>query len=97
MPVHPRILHIPDNSEIASLLKEPDLASLRLERRGVLYRVSMDDGAERNDAEADSREEAVRHLDRAIDSWKGAGIDAEAFKKYMEERRKTHNRPSVRL
>jgi hypothetical protein len=97
MPGQPRIVHIPDSSELAPLLEEPDLASLRLERRGVLFRVSRDDNAERDFGPSESDEDVVRHLDNAIGSWKRAGVDAEAFKEYIRERRKTRNRPSVRL
>jgi hypothetical protein len=97
MPSQPRIVHIPDDSELARLLEDAELASLRLERRGVLFRVTRDDGVERDAGEVEARDEAIRHLDRAIGSWKRAGIDAEAFKEYVRERRKTRNRPSVRL
>jgi hypothetical protein len=97
MPDQPRIVHVPDHSELAPLLEDPNLASLRLERGGVLFRVTRDDGMKQEAREAESPDATIRHLDRAIGSWKRAGIDAEAFKEYVRQRRKTRNRPSVRL
>ncbi len=38
-------------------------------------------------SEAPTHEETARHLDRAIGTWKRAGIDVEAFKEYLKERR----------
>jgi hypothetical protein len=97
MPSQPRIVHIPDDSELASLLEGHDLATLRLESGGVLFRVSRDNGMTDEARGAEPRDDAVQHLDHAIGSWKRAGVDAEEFKRYIGERRRTHNRPSVRL
>lgn len=97
MPSQPHIVHISDNSELAALLEDPDLVSQWLERAGVLFRVTRDEGAKRGASEAKGSDESIRRLDRAIGSWKRAGVEAEAFKEYIRERRKTRNRPSPRL
>ena len=42
--------------------------------------------------------ERSRHgIHEAAGSWKDAGVDAEAFKRYIKERRRTANRPSPQL
>jgi hypothetical protein len=38
----PKTIHIPEDSELARVLEEVDETPLRLETRGVLYRVSRD-------------------------------------------------------
>jgi hypothetical protein len=97
MTSEPYIVHIADDSELAPLLEGGDLTSLRLEHNGVLFRVSREDAADAGVGAGTPGDEALQHLERAIGSWKKAGVDAEAFKEYIRERRKTRNRPSVRL
>jgi hypothetical protein len=85
---------VPEGSDLAKLLTDAAARPILLEKDGELYRL------ERMEAEgkAPSPEEVTRSRDgilKAAGSWKG--MDTEAFKAYIAERRHTANRPSVKL
>ena len=85
----PRTIHVPNDSELAHALEDVDHTPVLLEKDGVVFRVSRDD---RSAFDVDASKAAIRE---AAGSWRRAGIDAEAFKSYIRERRHTANRPPV--
>jgi hypothetical protein len=85
---------VPEGSSLAKLLTDAAARPILLEKNGELYRL------ERMETEGNtpSPEEVTRSRDgilKAAGSWKG--MDTEAFKAYIAERRHTANRPSVKL
>ena len=86
-----RTIEVEPGGELDRLLDEADAAPLRLVRNGVGYRLNR----EAEDIWADyDPDVALAGILAAAGSWKD--IDAEAFKAYVRERRRTKNRPSVR-
>jgi len=90
---HPiKIIEVEPDGELARLLDEADGGEIQLVRDGVRYRLAR----ERDDIWAGyDLEKSLAGIRKAAGSWKGL-IDAEEFKAYIRERRRTKNRPSVR-
>lgn len=99
----PRIIQVDEGSELARVLEEADKTPLRLTKGSVSYWLIRE--ALRDEA-ADSLtshkpptpEEAAASRDgirEAAGAWKD--VDAEAFKRYIAERRRSSSRPPVRL
>lgn len=87
-------IKVPEGSELARLLTEAETMPILLEKDGELYRLDRMN----KEAKAPSPEEVTRSREgiiKATGSWKD--IDTEAFKAYIYERRRTANRPSVKL
>jgi hypothetical protein len=85
---------VPEGSSLAKLLTDAAGSPLLLEKNGELFRL------ERMETEDNilSPEDVSRSKDgilKAAGSWQG--IDTEAFKAYIADRRHTANRPSVKL
>jgi uncharacterized protein YaiI (UPF0178 family) len=85
---------VTEDSSLAKLLSDAAASPILLEKNGELYRL------ERMETEDNtlSPEDVSRSKDgilKAAGSWQG--IDTEAFKAYIKERRQTANRPSVKL
>jgi hypothetical protein len=83
-----------EGSDLAKLLTDAGSRPLQLEKNGELYRLERmkeKDTALSPEDVARSRE-GIR---QAAGSWKG--IDTEAFKAYIAQRRHIANRPSVKL
>jgi hypothetical protein len=95
-----RVILIPDDSELARALRDAAAAPVHVTAGGVLYRISRE-GVATAATTAPPDEEAVLQtragIRKATGAWKAAGVDAEAFKQYLAERRRTANRPSIRL
>lgn len=89
-----RRIKVPEGSELARLLTEAAAMPILLEKDGELYRLERME----KELKAPSPEEVTRSREgilKAAGSWKD--IDTEAFKAYIYERRRTANRPSIRL
>jgi hypothetical protein len=89
-------IKVPEGSELARLLTEAEAEAMPilLEKDGELYRLERMEKA----LKAPSPEEVARSKEgilKAAGSWKD--IDTEAFKAYIYERRRTANRPSIKL
>ena len=86
-----KIIHVTGDSELARLLKEADEADLRLERDGVIYRVSR----EHTDPWAEYDPEAVR---AGMTTAAGALTleQAEELKTYIYKGREEGSRPANR-
>jgi hypothetical protein len=85
---------VPEGSSLAKLLSDAAGSPILLEKNGELYRL------ERMETEGNtpSPEEVMRSREgilKAAGSWQG--IDTEAFKAYIKDRRQTANRPAVKL
>jgi hypothetical protein len=85
---------VPEGSSLAKLLSDAAGSPILLEKNGELYRL------ERMETEGNtpSPEEVTRSREgilKAAGSWQG--IDTEAFKAYIKDRRQTANRPAVKL
>jgi len=90
----PKKIKVPEGSSLAKLLTDAAVSPILLEKNGELYRL------ERMETEDNtlSPEDVSRSKDgilKAAGSWQG--IDTEAFKGYIKDRRHTANRPSVKL
>ena len=84
----PKKITVPEGSSLAKLLTDAAGSPLLLEKNGDLYRLER---LETPVDVAQSREGILR----AAGSWQG--VDTEAFKAYINDRRHTANRPSVKL
>jgi hypothetical protein len=85
---------VPEGSSLAKLLTDAAGRPLLLEKNGDLYRLERmehRENAPSPDDVATSRDGILK----AVGSWKG--VDTEAFKAYINDRRHTANRPSVKL
>ena len=92
MTSEPKTIDIEPGSDLDRLLDEAETTPLRLVRNGVRFRL---DREEHDDVWASYDPEVARAgILAAAGSWKD--LDAEAFKAYIRERRRTKNRPSVR-
>ena len=79
---------------MAKLLTDVGSRPILLEKNGELYRLERMQDADT----ASTPEDVARSRDgirQAAGSWKD--IDTEGFKAYIAERRRTANRPSVKL
>jgi uncharacterized protein YaiI (UPF0178 family) len=90
----PKKIIVSEDSSLAKLLSDAAASPILLEKNGELYRL------ERMETEDNtlSPEDVSRSKDgilKAAGSWQG--IDTEAFKAYIADRRHTANRPSVKL
>jgi hypothetical protein len=93
MASEPQTIEVTPDSELDRLLDAAEEGPIRLVRNGVSFRLDR----EEEDIWAGYDPEVARQSTLAAsESWKGL-IDAEAFKAYIRERRRTKNRPSVRL
>jgi hypothetical protein len=87
-------IKVPEGSDLAKLLTEAAARPILLEKNGELFRLERMEKA----GKAPSPEEVTRSRDgvlKAAGSWKD--MDTEAFKAYIAARRRTANRPSVKL
>ena len=90
----PRKIKVAPGSELDNLLAEAGVTPLLIEKDGELYRLDRMN----KEVKLPSPEEVTRSREgilKAAGSWKD--IDTEAFKAYIYTRRRTANRPSVRL
>jgi hypothetical protein len=89
----PQTIEVTPESDLGSVLDAAEAGPIRLVRNGVRFHLAR----EGEDIWADyDPEEARAGILAAAGGWKGL-IDAEEFKAYIRERRRTKNRPSVRL
>ncbi len=87
-------IRVPEGSELSKLLTEAAARPILLEKNGELFRLER---IEKEDKKP-SPEEVTRSREgilKAAGSWKD--IDTEAFKAYIYGRRRTANRPSIKL
>lgn len=90
----PRTIDIEPGSELDRLLDEAAARPLRLVRGDERFRLESEPAG--NDIWAGYDPEKARQgILAAAGSWQNL-VDADAFKAYIRERRKTKNRPSVR-
>ena len=85
---------VPAGSSLAKLLRDAAGRPLLLEKNGELYRLERLE----NEDTAPSPEDVTRSREgirKAAGSWKD--IDTAAFKAYITDRRRTANRPTVKL
>jgi hypothetical protein len=93
MASEPQTIEVTPESELGSVLDAAGAGPTRLVRNGIRFHLAR----EGDDIWAGyDPVEARAGILAASGSWKGL-IDAEAFKAYIRERRRTKNRPSVRL
>jgi hypothetical protein len=81
-------------SDLTQLLHDAAAHPILLENNGELYRLERME----NTSTVPTPEEAARSrkgILKAAGSWRG--IDTEAFKAYVADRRRTANRPAVKL
>jgi len=94
MASEPRTIEVEPGGEVDRLLEEAVERPLRLVRGGRRFRLDVEPADD--DIWAGYDPERARQSTLAFaGAWKGL-VDAEAFKAYIRERRKTKNRPSVR-
>ena len=90
----PKKITVTAESSLEKLLTEAASRPILLEKNGEVFLLERMESGEK----LLSPEEVTRSKDgilKAAGSWKG--IDTEAFKDYIAERRHTANRPSVKL
>jgi hypothetical protein len=91
-----RTIHVAPGSELDRLLESIDDTPIELERDGVHYRLDrVEQPASETTLSAERIARSIAGIRRAAGAWDD--IDAEAFKAYIRERRRTANRPSVEL
>ncbi|HET9016511.1 MAG TPA: hypothetical protein VFN57_13010 [Thermomicrobiaceae bacterium] len=92
----PKTVHVDPGSELDRALEEAASVPIELERRGVRYRVVrvVQPVAEDDIWAGYDPGWALEQIQAAVGGWRGL-IDADAFKAYVHERRRTANRPSV--
>ena len=92
-------IHIPEDSELAGLLRESSESGnpVRIEANGTVYEGYFVE--QPTSARHRPDPEKVRQLQEDIRAVTGAwkNFDAEGFNAYIRERRKTANRPPVEL
>lgn len=90
-------IHVDHGSELDRYLDDAADAPVMLERDGKLYRLTLVERTS-NDAlwENYDPERALAGIRAAAGGWEGL-VDAEEFKRYIYERRRTANRPSIEL
>jgi hypothetical protein len=87
-------IKVPEGSSLAKLLADAAARPILLEKNGELFRLERMENTDK----APSPDEVTRSREgilKAAGSWKG--MDTEAFKAYIAERRHTANRPPVKL
>jgi hypothetical protein len=84
----------PEGSSLAKLLTDAAVKPILLEKNGELYRLERMETEDKtlSPEEVSRSRQGIR---KAAGSWKG--IDTEAFKAYIADRRHTANRPSIKL
>jgi hypothetical protein len=85
---------VTEGSSLAKLLTEAAIRPVLLEKNGEAFLLERME----NEEKTLSPEDITRSRDgilKAAGTWKG--IDTEAFKAYIADRRRTANRPSVKL
>jgi hypothetical protein len=90
----PKKITVAEGSSLAKLLTEAALRPILLEKNGQVFLLERIE----NEEESLSPEDVTRSrggILKAAGSWKD--IDTEAFKAYIKDRRRTANRPSVKL
>jgi hypothetical protein len=90
----PKKITVPEGSSLAKLLTDAKGRPILLEKNGELYRLERMENIEKTPTPA----EVTRSRDgilKAAGSWQG--MDTDAFKAYIADRRHTANRPSVKL
>jgi hypothetical protein len=90
----PKKITVPEGSDLAKLLTDAAIRPILLEKNGEVFLLERMD----SDEKMPSPEDVARSKDgilKAAGSWKG--IDTEAFKVYIKDRRHTANRPAVKL
>lgn len=92
-----KTIHIESDSDLDRILDEIADEPVILERAGRHFRLSPLD-QEMSGAlwENYDPEQALESILSAIGGWEGL-VDAEEFKRYIYERRRTANRPSFKL
>jgi hypothetical protein len=85
----PKTIHVPEDSELARVLEGVDEIPLRLEKRGVLYRVSRED----EDLWTGYDPEAAR-AGMATAAGTLSPEDGERLKAYVYEAREEGSRPA---
>ncbi len=89
-----RTIHVSPGSEFTRLLASLDDSPVELERDGVRYRLDRVDAPSAGPGLSDEQiARSIAGILKAAGAWDD--IDAEAFKAYIRERRRTANRPSV--
>jgi len=94
-----RVVKVDADSEIANGVRHAAASDepLVVDTGDATYEVRVEPG---HRSAQDSDRERIRRSQEAIraaaGSWKGL-VDAEALKRYLRERRRTANRPSIRL
>ncbi len=90
-----RTLRVPPDSELSHLLHDAVASGelVTIDTGEAVYRVGVESTRRRPAAEEIERSRAG--IREAAGSWRD--IDAEAFKNYIRERRRTANRPSIEL
>lgn len=92
-------IHISEESELAALIQESAASGrpLQIETNGTVYTGSFVEGTRTGKRPIDP--EKVARLQASIRAATGAwkDFDAEGFKEYIRERRRTANRPPVEL
>jgi hypothetical protein len=90
----PKKITVTERSKLTKLLTEAAVRPLLLEKNGEVFLLERME----NEAETPSPEDVTRSREgirEAAGSWKD--VDTEAFKAYINNRRQTANRPSVKL
>jgi hypothetical protein len=85
---------VTDNSNLAKLLTEAAIRPNLLEKNGEVFLLERMENEE-NTLSPEAIARSKEGIRKAAGSWKG--IDTEAFKAYIKDRRQTANRPSVKL
>jgi len=96
-----KTVHVEPGSDLDRLLREAEDTPLELERRGVRYRLDRVDAATatppaQTPPSPEQVARSIAGIKAAAGAWKDL-VDAEAFTAYIRQRRRTANRPSVRL
>jgi hypothetical protein len=90
-------IHVDPGSDLDRYLDDAAEAPVMLERDGQLYRLTLVERATDDDLWSSyDPERALAGIRAAAGGWQGL-VDAEEFKRYIYERRRTANRPSVEL
>jgi hypothetical protein len=97
----PRTIRVPPDSELSMLLHDAMTSGelVLIDTGDAVYRVGVESARRvdptRQRPAAEELERSRAGIREAAGSWRD--IDAEAFKAYIRERRRTANRPSVEL
>jgi hypothetical protein len=90
-------IHVDPGSELDRYLDDAADAPVTLERGGKLYQLTLVGRTRDDDLWSNyDPERALSGIRAAAGGWQGL-VDAEELKRYIAERRRTANRPSVEL